>query len=488
MKILMIAPEVSPFVKVGGLSDVVGALPKELEKLGHDVRVICPYYKDLKLKETTRAIDAVFSVHLKETHWARLWESVIPDTRVPVYFVEHNSFFDRAGIYTGAFGESFGDNDKRYAFLSRAGIDLCYFLDWVPDVIHCHDWTTGFVPAYLNTTEKDKPLGKAATVFTIHNLQHQGYCHSSIIDFAGLPWWLYRPDGYESMGGVNMMKGALFHATKLTTVSPNYAQEIKTPEQGFGLDPVLRFRAADLIGIINGIDSSEWNPDTDMLIPERYSIGNMDGKAVCKEVLQHNFHLPVHENVPLYGIVSRLYEQKGLDLLAQIIPHLLKNMNIQICLLGAGDPWLENEFRTLASRYEGFGCYIGYDHRMSHLIEAGSDFFIMPSRFEPCGLNQMYSMIYGTLPIVRATGGLVDTVKQYNEATGEGTGFVFSDATVGGLYDTIGWSCATYWDKPDAFRKLQQQAMQSDFSWKSSTEKYVQTYKWAVEQRRKLLL
>ncbi len=483
----MVAPEVAPFVKVGGLSDVVGALPKELEKLGHDVRIVCPYYKDLKMPELTHAIDAVFSVNLKETHWARIWEAYLPETRVPVYFIEHNRYFDRHGIYTGASGESFTDNDKRYAFLSRAAIDLCYFLDWIPDIMHCHDWTTGFVPAYLNTTEKDKPLGKAATLFTIHNLQHQGYCHSSVMDFANLPQWLFRADGYESMGGVNMMKGALYHSTKISTVSANYAEEIKTPAQGFGLDPVLRFRAADLVGIINGI-GDEWNPETDKFLPANYSAEDMSGKAYCKEILQSKFRLPVQANVPLYGIVSRLFDQKGLDLLAEIMPHLFEHMNIQICLLGNGDPWLEDRFRTLASHYEQFACQIGFDLSLSHLIEAGSDMFLMPSRFEPCGLNQMYSMKYGTLPIVRATGGLVDTVKQYNEGTGDGTGFVFADATANALYNTIGWSCATYWDKPDAFKKLQYQAMTSDFSWKQSTEKYLKIYKWAANARGKTWL
>jgi starch synthase len=354
----------------------------------------------------------------------------------------------------------------------------------MPDVVHANDWPTGLVPVYLNTTERHRPLGKAASVFTIHNLQHQGYAPTEILDFAGLPRHLLKSDSVESLGGVNMLKAGLYHSTKLTTVSKRYAQEIQCPEYAFGLANVTRFRAADLVGIANGIDVESWNPRTDPMIPANYSAGDLVGKAKCKVALQERMGLNVDPNIPIFAVVSRLYHQKGVDWLADILPGVLDEMQIQFILLGSGEPEIQRRFEGIAQYYPGrMSVYIGYDNELAHWVEAGSDFFVMPSRFEPCGLNQMYSMAYGTVPIVRATGGLSDTVDPYVEGETDGTGFLFQEPSAHALYNTLGWACSTYYDRPEEFRALQVNGMRKDFSWQRSAGVYEEVYRWAIEQR-----
>ena len=486
MKILMISPEVSPHVKVGGLSDVVGSLPKELVKLGFEVKVVCPAFSSITNREKWVARQDPLFVHLGAMHYAKVWEEAQDDARATYYFIEYDAYFNRPGVYTDAHGEGYPDNDRRAAFLSRAGLDLCRYLNWVPDVIHGHDWMTGFVPLYMNTVDANGPLGDAASVFTIHNLAHQGYANRSVLGFAGLPPDTFRPDCAEAMGGVNMMKAALYNATKITTVSEHYAQEIRTPAYGCGLEDVLRFRGSDLIGVVNGIDTDVWNPSTDRFLPAHYSMENLRGKQTCKRSLQQEMGLVQDDDIPIFAAIARLYDQKGLDLLADRADQIMKEMRVQIVILGSGDPYLENRFVDLSRRYAGrFGTRIGYDARLSHLIEAGADFFVMPSRFEPCGLNQLYSLRYGTPPIVRATGGLVDTVQNYNEQTGEGTGFVFGEATSHALYYAIGWACSTYYDRPEHYRKLQRNGMSQNLSWKESAKKYASIYDWALRARRR---
>jgi starch synthase len=486
LKILFVSPEVEPFVKVGGLADMVGALPKDLAKLGHDVRVVCPAYGSVKRVGTWRAIEASLGVDVGEggAQWARTWETVLPDSRVPAYFLENHEHYARPEVYTGPWG-AHQDNDRRFAFLCRGALALCQQLDWIPDVIHCHDWTTGLLPVMLNTTLRDTPLGRAATVFTIHNLEHQGYSPSRVVDFARLPWSEFQRDGLESGGMVNLMRAGLYHSTKLSTVSPTYAQEIVTAEGGFGLDAVLRFRAADLVGIVNGIDDESWDPARDRALPANYTAANLKGKALCKAALQRRFGLEENPVIPLFGVVSRLASQKGLDLLAEALPGIMERMAIQLVLLGSGDVRLENTFKWAAEHYRGHcGAHLGFDGKLARLIQAGSDCFVMPSRSEPCGLTQMYAMRYGTLPVVRATGGLVDTVENFVEGQPAGTGFVFHAATAGALADTIGWACATYYDRPQEFAGLQQRAMAKDFSWRQSAAHYVELYRWATERRR----
>jgi len=483
-KILMVAPEVTPVVKVGGLADVVGALSKALYKRGHDVRVVIPKYQGLRGFEGLRPLDAPLIVHLGgHQAYARVWEAKLPESEVQLYLLEHDEYFNAASVYVGPSGNE-DDSGYRFGFLSRAAIDLCYYLDWIPDLVHCHDWATGLTPVYLNTTELHRPMGRAASVMTLHNIQHQGWFHRDLLDFTGLPDSVFHADSLESMGEVNMLKGGISHPTKVTTVSPTYASEIQTPDGGAGLHNLLRFRSADLIGIINGIDEEEWDPAVDPLLPAHFSADNLKGKAVCKAKLQHRYGLVVKPSVPLFAVVSRLVDQKGLDLLAAIADRLMAEMHIQIAILGTGEAWLEDSFRLLAHRYPGrIGVHIGFDNELAHLTTAGADFLIMPSRFEPCGLGQMYAMRYGTLPVVRSTGGLIDSVEQYSETQKLGTGFRFNYASPDALFYTMGWACSTYYDRPEDMALLMRRAMGQDFSWEHSATIYENVYGWAIDER-----
>lgn len=480
LKVLFVSPEVEPFVKVGGLADMVGALPKEIAALGHDVRVVSALYGSTKRVGDWRAREEPLGVDVgPEARWARTWETTLPGAAVPAYFIEHEWYFGRPEVYSEQ-----PDNAFRFAFLSRAALALCEQLNWIPDVIHAHDWTTGLLPVMLNTTLRDTRLGNIATVFTIHNLEHQGLAPRGLVEFARLPLAEYREDSLESHGVVNMMKAALYHSSKITTVSPTYAQEIRTRDGGCGLDGVLRFRGGDLIGILNGIDAAAWDPATDPSLPANFTAADLTGKAACKAALQQRLGLVPDPHIAVFGVVARLVHQKGLDLLAEALKHIVDRMHVQFAILGSGDERVENLFRAAAAARPGrVGAHIGFDGKLSRLIQAGSDAFIMPSRAEPCGLTQMYAMRYGTPPIVRATGGLVDTVTNYVEGTDTGTGFVFREANSAALYQAIGRACATYYDRPEEYLALRRRGMALDFSWQGSAHRYVETYRWAVESR-----
>lgn len=484
-KILMVAPEAAPFIKVGGLADVVGALSKTLAARGHDVRIVMPKYAGLRHTESAAPDSRPLVVRLGgHEAYARVWNCELPGSSVKCYLLEHNQYFDAPHVYVGPSGNQ-DDNAMRFTFLSRAAIDLCYYLDWIPDVVHCHDWTTGLTPIYLNTTELDKPMGRAASLLTLHNMECQGWFHRQLVHFAGLPQSVFRADCLESMGETNMLKGGIYHATKVTTVSPSYAREIQGPEGGGGLHHVLSFRSADLIGVLNGVDETEWNPETDALLPACFNEKDLSGKAVCKAALQEACGLEVREDVPLFAVVSRLVNQKGLDLLAAIGDRLMEHMQIQVAVLGTGDPHLEHVFRELSQRHPGrFGAYLGFNNELAHLTIAGADFLLMPSRFEPCGLSQLYAMAYGTVPIVRATGGLLDTVEQYVQGEGIGTGFLFEHASADAFYYTIGWACSTYYDRPKDMAMLRHNGMTSDFSWDVSAGVYEDIYGWAIDSRK----
>lgn len=485
MKILMVSSELAPFSKVGGLADMVASLSKEMANSKNEVKIITPLYSSIKNKDKFEEAMPVLSVHmgLGIEEYCKVWKTSLG--KAEVYFLEFNRYFDRPGIYN--FGDvSYNDNGARYAFLCRAALDFCVANEWYPDVVHCHDWPTGYIPLYLNNNFRNFKLGRAASVFTIHNMQHQGVFDRGILEYAGLPQSVYNPYNCEHFGVVNLMKGALYNATKVSTVSPTYAKEIQTPQFGCGLDGIVRFKSADIVGVLNGIDIDEWNPEKDKFIPAKFSAAELSGKAECKKALQKKMGLVQDSEVPVFGVVSRLFDQKGLDLLANIGDALMDNMKIQIVLLGSGDRNLENAFNDLAARHPGkMGVYIGYNNELSHLIEAGSDFFLMPSRFEPCGLNQMYSMRYGTLPLVRATGGLSDTVENYSQKDRTGCGFSFMEATPWALYNTIDWAVATWYDRKPDYLLLQQNAMKKDFSWSKSATEYANIYKWAVAERAK---
>lgn len=480
LKVLFVSPEVEPFVKVGGLADLVGALPKELAALGHDVRVVCPLHGSTKRVGEWHARPEPLGVDVgPEARWARVWETTLPGAPVPAYFLEHEWYFGRPEVYSES-----EDNPFRFAFFCRGALALCQQLGWIPDVIHCHDWATGLVPVLLNTTLRETPLGRCATVFTIHNLEHQGYAPRGLVEFARVPWSEFRADSLESHGSVSLMKAGLYHASKLTTVSPTYAREIRTREGGFGLDHVLHFRAADLIGILNGIDEAAWDPATDASLPANFSAADLAGKAACKRALQERLELTPDPAAPLFGVVARLAPQKGLDLLAETLGHVLERMPAQFALLGSGDPQVEATFRWAAAAFAGrVGVQIGFDGRLARLIQAGADFFLMPSRSEPCGLTQLYAMRYGTLPVVRATGGLVDTVWEEPTAEGAGTGFVFKEANSAALYQAMARACAAYRERPEEIRARQRRGMGLDFSWRQSAPQYVECYRWAIAAR-----
>jgi starch synthase len=483
LKVLFVSSEVGPFAKTGGLGDVVGALPKALRRRAIDVRVVMPLYAGMDWGALEK-LDGLLHVPMwwgSARAAARLGH--LPGSNVPVYFLEYNRYFDRPHLY-GPPGAGYEDNLERFAFLSRGALELAKAINFLPDVINANDWQTALVPAYVNTVEWSKPLHGAATVYTIHNLAYQSVTSGGGMFITGLGQEHYNPAEFEHFGALNLTKAAFRHSTMLSTVSPTYAREIQTPEFGCGLDGVLRERGSDLLGILNGVDTEEWNPAADAHIVANFTAGHIQGKEECKAALQRGAGLPVNPRIPVFGVIGRLVPQKGLDVLAHCMDRLL-SWDLEMVLLGNGDREAEHYFATLSARRpDKFRAWIGFDNRLAHQIEAGADFFVMPSRFEPCGLSQMYSLRYGTLPIVRATGGLVDTVQSYQEATGEGTGFVFHDLTPDALANAIGWALSTYFDRPGHIQAMRRRAMSQDFSWDSSAEAYERLYLEAYRRRR----
>ncbi len=477
--ILLAASEVVPFAKSGGLADVAGALPKALKAAGHDIRVVMPRYYAVDVEKYGLVkLDGALGVPMGSAGeaWAAVYEGKLPGSDVPVYFIEHEGFFGRPGLYDEE-GVGYGDNDSRFIFFSKAVMQLAKRLRFRPDVIHVNDWHTAAIPVMLNTTYAfDPDFAHTGTLLTIHNLQHQGKFPSRAMDILGVGWEHFNADELEEYGGVNLLKGGIVHADAVNAVSRRYAREIRTPEFGWGLEGLIDASAHKLYGILNGVDYDEWSPAADPLIPANYDVDDMAGKAVCKAELQKAFGLPVRDDVPLIGLVGRLAEQKGIGLLAAAVWNLME-LDIQIVLLGTGEKWAEHFFGDVASKYpDRFGCFIGYRNDLAHRIEAGSDFFLMPSLFEPCGLNQIYSLRYGTLPIVRATGGLDDTIVNYGNDGQSGTGFKFYDATPEALTGTVKWAVDVWYESPEAYRKLQRNAMQQRFDWDVAAEGYRDLY------------
>lgn len=481
-KVLFVAAECAPFAKTGGLADVVGALPKALRRRGADVRVVMPLYAGIRWDDL-ETLDGALAVPVAgENRFGAVRLGRVPGTDVPVYFLEHRGYFDRPDVYGRP---EYSDNVERFTFLSRAALELCKVLGWTPDVVHAHDWHTALVPVYLETVMWGTPLHRAPCVFTIHNLSHQGVCAPEALPITGLGWEHYHAFEFEHFGSLNLMKAALYRSTLLTTVSPTYAREIQTPAFGFGLDGVLRARSADLVGVLNGIDDEEWNPATDRHLPRGFDRDDLAGKAACKAALQREAGLPVRADLPLFGLVGRLTDQKGIDVLAAGLDAIM-SLPLQLVVLGTGEPRLERRLeRVAASNPDRFRAFIQFDESFAHRIEAGADFFLMPSRFEPCGLNQLYSLRYGTLPIVRATGGLADTVVNYDETNGDGTGFVLHDLDERSLHATMGWAVSTWYDRPRHIDRMRRRAMAQDFSWNHSAEAYLDLYDRARARRRR---
>lgn len=484
-KVLFVASECAPFAKTGGLGDVVSALPKALRRRGHDARVVIPLYRSIDREKFALKFKSSACIHMgnREEQWVGIFSSLL-DNEVPVWFIDCARFYDRPGVYHDSHGE-YLDNAFRYGLLSKAALQVCKDTNFIPDVMHCHDWCSALTAVYLKTWDRVlSPLSNTASVLTIHNIGYQGVYDSGAFPFLGFGSEVFTSDKLEDHGKLNLLKAGIHYADALTTVSPSHADELVDPIGGCGLAPFLTDRRNDLFGILNGVDYDHWDPETDRLIPKTYSSKNLAGKSVCKAELQKRMGLNVDPKVPLFGIVSRFAQQKGFDLLREALPKALDGMSFQLVVLGSGDKHTEDFFNWLARAYQvRVGSYIGFNNELSHWVEAGCDFFLMPSLYEPCGLNQMYSLKYGTLPIVRSTGGLNDTVENYNEQTGDGTGFKFLLPTASALHDTIGWAVSTWYDRPHHYKKLQQTAMSREFNWSDSAEKYLNVYQHALERR-----
>lgn len=483
-KILICASEAVPFVKSGGLADVCGALARTLKQLGHDVRLVLPRYWSVS-RETFHLTSRISPMGVQMGHIG-LWCEVLEGTfdGIPAYFIEHEKYFGRAGLYDDGRWE-YRDNAERFSFFSKAVLQMCLDLNFQPDIIHCNDWQTALVPAYLKLHYANHPFfEKTSSVFSIHNIAYQGVFPKKHYGFLGFSEEHFADSKMESFGDVHFMKAALFYADAINTVSPSYAEEVLSEPGANGLSEFIQRRRDDFFGILNGADYDHWDPETDKLIPAKFSHKSMAGKAVCKKELQKEFMVEQNEKIPVFGIIARFAQQKGLEMLAMVIHDILRYMAVQFVILGSGEKHLEDFYGALPAVYSGrVGAWIGYNDYKAHLIEAGSDFFVMPSLFEPCGLNQIYSMKYGTLPVVRETGGLKDTVRQYDELKGTGTGFRFRNADASALYNTIGWAVSTYYDRPQHIQAMRLQAMKEKFCWSDSGKQYEKLYEHAASRR-----
>ena len=487
MHIAFAASECVPFSKTGGLADVVGALPHALASLGHQVSVYVPRYRQTKLADPQMVVRSI-TIPFDDKYRFCSVVTAGSSGGVRFYFVDYPPYFDREALYGGPAGD-YPDNAERFALFSRAVLEASKVLG-VPHVFHCHDWQSALVPVMLRTLyDEDPAFREVATVFTIHNMGYQGLFPPDTLPLLTLPWDLLTISKMEFFGQVNFLKGALVLSDFVTTVSKKYSQEIQTTEYGFGLEGVLRNRAATVTGILNGVDYDEWSPETDKFIVAKYSPQDLSGKLQCKKDLLNVFGITNADansnsksNVPVIGIVSRFAAQKGFDLIAQIMDRLAREEMIMV-VLGSGDKLFEEMFQRLNKQFPNkIAVKVAYDNAIAHKIEAGADMFLMPSRYEPCGLNQIYSLKYGTVPIVRATGGLDDTVEPWDARNGKGTGFKFSDYTGEALLATIKQALLAYRD-PSSWQTLMRNGMSRDFSWGASAREYGKVYERARQVR-----
>lgn len=488
LNVLFVTSEVEPFVKTGGLADVSASLPQTLRELGHEIRIAAPRYgsiseRKFKIHDVIRLkeIEVPIGERIKV---ANVNSSFIANTKakVQVYFIANKEYFGRHGIYTSPdTKKDYADNDERFIFFSRSVLETLKRLGWKPDIIHCNDWQTGLIPAYVKTIYRDDPFFKnVKTVFTIHNLAYQGVFPAESFKKTGLPDSLFTHEGLEFYEKLSFMKSGLVYSDVITTVSEKYAEEICTSEEyGCGLEGVIQKRKSQLHGIVNGIDYEIWNPQTDTLIPVRYDAHSIDSKVENKKALLKKFNLIFKENVPVIGMISRLVDQKGLDLIEDISEDMLK-LDMKFVLLGAGEKQYQDFFESLHKKHPTkVGVYFGYSDEMAHLIEAGSDMYLMPSKYEPCGLNQLYSLKYGTVPIVRATGGLEDTIVDV-DSSASGTGFKFKKYEAKELLKAIQRALKLYQDQ-NAWKKIMRNGMAQNFSWETSAKKYASLYRTLVK-------
>ena len=481
MRIVFAASEGVPFSKTGGLADVVGALPRALAAAGHQVSVYLPLYRQTRLKDAQTVVSSI-TIPFDDRYRFCSVVSVGKHSNVQFYFVDYAPFFDREALYGTSTGD-YPDNAERFALFSRAVLEASKILG-VPQIFHCHDWQSALIPVLLRTQYAEDPAFRdAASVFTIHNMGYQGLFPPDTLPLLTLPWDLFAISKMEFFGNVNFLKGALVFSDFITTVSKKYSQEIQTTEFGFGLEGVLRARSSTVTGILNGVDYDEWSPEIDKFIVARYSPQDLSGKAKCKKDLLSTFGMTnADARLPVIGIVSRFAAQKGFDLIAQIMERLAREEMI-IVALGNGDKTYEEMFLRLNKQFpQKIAVKVAYDNAVAHKIEAGSDMFLMPSRYEPCGLNQIYSLKYGTVPVVRATGGLDDTIEHWDARTGKGTGFKFTDYNGEALLLTIKEALRAFRDQ-SSWQQLMRNGMNKDFSWSASAKEYIRVYERARQLR-----
>ena len=478
LKILFVSSEVVPYAKSGGLADVSGALPTALQESGMDVRIIMPLYSVVKknMLNKTPVISDLPVSNGEIALMARIFETK-SQKHVPTYFVSREDLFARPNLYGDSTGDYY-DNLERFSFFSQAALEVARELNFRPDIIHCHDWQTGLIPALLKGPYRGKFFSNTHVLFTIHNMGYQGVFPEAKLAVTGLKRSnYYHQEGLEYWGNISLLKSGIVYSDAVTTVSPTYAEEIQSSELGMGMEGVLANQKDSLFGILNGVDYNVWNPEMDKYIVQNYSNKNMTGKALCKTNLLKEMNLdPLLKKKPLFGMVSRLDKQKGLDMLLEILDEFIA-LDAGFVLLGAGDSYIENAMLDASKRHKGkIGIGSGFNDPLAHKIIAGSDIFLIPSRYEPCGLTQMYALKYGTVPLVRATGGLNDTVFQYDTNTGTGNGFKFNAATSKDLLKSIQQSTALYKDKAE-WKRLIENGMKEDFSWKKSAERYIEIYR-----------
>lgn len=482
--VLIVSAEIVPFAKTGGLADVVGALPGALEKVGAKVNVVMPLYKTIdQEKHEIKEVGEKFSIPIAgENVEVTIKQGKLPGTKGKAFFIECNKYFDREGMYQEN-GEDYIDNDERFALFSRAVVEMMKMLDYKPDVVHCNDWQTGLIPTYMNVIYgKDEFYRDISTVMTVHNIAYQGIFPEQTMEKIGLPWEIFTPEGVEFWGHLSYLKAGLVYADVISTVSETYAREIQSSEEfGKGLEGLLNFRSKDLYGIINGIDYNLWDPAKDDYISSNYDESDLRGKGRSKRSLKKNQKLKKGK-VPLIGIVSRLADQKGFDIIAGALDKIME-MDVQFVILGTGDPKYHEMLEEMAEKYgDKMGVNLRFDDPLAHMIYAGSDIFLMPSRFEPCGLGQMIALKYGTLPLVHKTGGLADTVTDYTENPNQGNGFVFDEYSSEALLSAIERAVEVYSNKRK-WNTIVKKCMKIDHSWKNAVKKYMELYEKAAEKK-----